>query len=83
MVPNGEATAVVVDVPKPPVVAPNGEPKPKPAGFACVVAGVEAPNIDVVAVVAAGVPPKLNVLAGVVVAVVPNPPKPVGLACCC
>jgi hypothetical protein len=36
-----------------------------------------------VAVVAAGVPPKLNVLAGVVVAVVPNPPKPVGSACCC
>ncbi len=46
--------------------------KPKPECIACGVA-----------VVAASVSPKLNVLAGVAVAVVPNPLKPVCLACCC
>ncbi len=50
--------------------ASNGV-EPKPECFACGIA------------CGFGVPPKLNELAGVVVAVVPNPPKPVTLACCC
>jgi hypothetical protein len=47
-----------------------------------VAAGVVDPKIEVDVVAAAVVPPKLNAfVAGVVVFVVPKPPKPVGLAC--